>query len=84
MKPYKTLRFAIGEIPAGLRRSHSLKAEVRGVLRVLEGDLVFVDEVGSRTHVTQGKSIPIDAESSHHLEDAESASIEIDFFRTKE
>lgn len=81
MKPYKTLRFAAGKIPDGLRRSHSLKKGVRGVLRVLSGDLVFVCEAdGRRTHVTQGKTISIDAESPHHLEDSESAAVEIDFF----
>ncbi|MFT5354884.1 MAG: tellurite resistance-related uncharacterized protein [Polyangiales bacterium] len=81
MEPYKTLRFDEGKIPEGLMREHSLKAGVRGELRVTRGDLTFVDESGKRTQLSRGQVMFVAPESPHHLEEAEGAAIEIDFFR---
>lgn len=80
-EPYKTLRFAPGEIPAGLLRDHRLKADVRGTLRVTEGRLVFVDHEGQRTELARGESVSILPDMPHHLEDAETAGIEVLFYR---
>lgn len=84
MKPYKTLRFDEGKIPEGLLREHSLKAGVRGRLRVTRGELVFVDENGEKTRVPAGEHVSVRPEMPHHLEEAGHAAIEIDFFRTSE
>lgn len=84
MKPYKTLRFDVGKIPEGLLREHSLKAGVRGELRVTRGELVFVGEDGVRSRVCEGQSVFVKSQSVHHLEQAGDAAIEIDFFREDE
>lgn len=84
MKPYKTLRFDEGKIPEGLLRDHSLKAGVRGCLRVTHGELVFVDESGAKARVSAGEHVSIAPQTPHHLEDTEHATIEIDFFHAGE
>ena len=80
-EPYKTLRFGPGEIPAGLLREHRLKPDVSGRIHVREGRLVFVDHEGQRTQLAQGESHAILPDTPHHLEEAETASVEIQFFR---
>ena len=82
-EPYKTLRFAPGEIPAGLLAEHRLKADVTGQLLVTEGGLVFVDHAGDKHALLMGESITIAPASPHHLEDAETAGIEIRFYRAE-
>lgn len=83
-EPYKTLRFAPGQIPAGLLAEHRLKADVSGQLLVTEGRLVFVDHVGDKHALSQGESIAIAPASPHHLEEAETAGVEIRFYRVAE
>lgn len=80
-EPYKTLRFAPGQIPAGLLGEHRLKADVSGILLVTEGSLVFVDQAGSKRALASGESVAIAPASPHHLEDAETAGIELRFYR---
>ena len=81
VEPYKTLRFAPGEIPAGLLRDHRLKVDVSGVLHVTEGRLVFVDQQGQRHPLVQGERVSILPDTPHHLEEAQTAGIEIHFYR---
>ena len=83
-EPYKTLRFAPGEIPAGLLRDHRLKPDVSGRILVNEGHLVFVDHEGQKHALSHGESIAILPDTPHHLEEAETAGIEIQFFRAAE
>lgn len=80
-EPYRVLRFARGEIPAGLRTEHDLKAGVRAVLTVLEGSVTYVDANGARTALTEGESHPIPSQAKHHLEDADDAAIEVAFHK---
>lgn len=80
-EPYRVLRFGRGEIPEGLRSEHSLKAGVRGRLRVLEGSVVYVDAAGTRTRLAEGESLWIPPEEKHHLDDARDAAIEVAFHR---
>ena len=79
MTPYKTLRFRAGEIPAGLLKDHRLKDGVHGRLRVLRGQVVFV-EGASRVTLTEGTQHRISSKV-HHLEEVDGAHIEIDFYR---
>ncbi len=80
MEPYRTARFAAGEIPEALQREHTLKAGVHVVLTVLQGDLTFVDADGGRHPLAAGNERHVDSRP-HHLEDVEGAAIEIKFFK---
>lgn len=78
---YKTVRFERGKIPEGLRREHRLAEGVHGELRVIEGEVTFVDRDGARRVLGVGAVQAIAPGSPHHLEDADDATIEITFLR---
>ncbi len=78
---YRQVRFDVGKIPNGLLEEHRLKSGVRGVLTVVEGSVVFVDEDGSQTRLQAGDQWHIASDTPHHLEDAAAAAVEIAFFR---
>jgi len=79
--PYRTLRFAAGEIPKSLLTEHDLKRGVHGRLHVREGSLTFVDAEGGRRAVSAGGVVEIASQALHHLEDADDAAIEVELFR---
>lgn len=81
MEPYKTMRFGVGEIPAGLTREHHLKADIRGELLVTAGSLVFVDALGNKERVTENQTVHIEGGEAHHLEAVEGAAIVLRLFR---
>ena len=81
LTPYATKRFEEGQIPSGFLRSHRLKDDVRGELRVLRGTLTFVDWDHQRRRVGPGEVVHIRPGAEHHLADAETAAIELDLFR---
>ncbi len=83
MTPYKTVRFAVGEIPQGLLRRHEIREGVRAELRVLSGELTYVDET-SRVTLGVGDTQALSAGVPHWLEDAADAAIEIRFYRLGE
>lgn len=77
-----TPEFTAAEIPAGLLQEHQLASSVWGVLRVLRGSVIFVDEAaGHRRTVAAGQSQVIEPELRHHIEPSDDVALVIDFFR---
>ncbi len=77
-----TPEFTAAEIPAGLLREHQLASSVWGVLRVLQGSLVFITQAdGQRRTVVAGESQVIEPELLHHFEPSVDVTLVIDFYR---
>ncbi len=79
MRPYKTLTFGPGEIPAGLLRDHNLRAWTWGRLRVTCGALTYVDDAGS-ARLEAGDTKIIEPERLHHIEPGDGTGIQIEFY----
>ena len=78
--PYKsTPVFDENSLPAGLRRDHSTKAGVWGVIRVLEGELLF-ERGGEARTLTSGTPALILPEEKHRVEPLGRMRMQIDFY----
>jgi tellurite resistance-related uncharacterized protein len=79
-RPYKsTPVFDEVSLPAGLRRDHSTKAGVWGVIRVLEGELLFEREGETRT-LTPATPARILPEEKHRVEPLGPMRMRVDFY----
>ena len=77
-----TPEFTQDTIPDGLRAAHALAPGRWGLLHVLEGRLVFVDEVtGADEVMTAPDSRAILPELRHHVRVAGPVVCRIDFYR---
>jgi tellurite resistance-related uncharacterized protein len=77
-----TPEFTATTVPAGLLRAHQLAPEVWGVLRVIEGTVVFVAEVtGDERAVSNGQCQVIPPEVPHHVTPGPDARFVIEFHR---
>jgi tellurite resistance-related uncharacterized protein len=71
--------FDENSLPAGLRRDHSTKAGVWGVIRVLEGELLFERE--GETHIlTPAAPMLIFPEQKHRVEPWGPMRMRVDFY----
>ncbi len=77
-----TPEFTAADLPAGLLAEHHLASSVWGVLRVLQGSLIFVAEAADeRRTVASGESQVIEPETRHHIEPSDDVALVIDFYR---
>jgi tellurite resistance-related uncharacterized protein len=80
VQPYKsTSVFDETSLPAGLRRDHSTKAGVWGVIRVLEGELLFEREGETHT-LTPAAPMLILPEQKHRVEPLGAMRMRVDFY----
>lgn len=78
--PYKsTPVFDERSLPAGLRRDHSTKAGVWGVIRVLEGRLLY-ERGGETRTLTPGCPATILPEEVHRVEPLGPMRMQVDFY----
>lgn len=79
-QPYRsTPLFDEFSLPAGLRRDHSTKAGVWGVIRVIEGALLFERGGESRT-LTPATPALILPEEAHRVEPLGAMRMRVDFY----
>lgn len=77
-----TREFTVDTVPAGLLSAHQVASEVWGVLRVLEGSVVFVaEESGESRSLGAGDTQVIEPEVPHHVEPAADARFVVEFYR---
>jgi len=70
-EPYRTIGpFDAASLPAGLRRTHDLKAGTWGKVSLEQGNLGFVweDELGGRADLTAPDEIVVPPQVPHHVE----------------
>ena len=80
MNPYKsTPVFDEGSLPAALRRDHSTKAGVWGVIRVLEGELLY-EQAGEARTLTPATPALILPEEKHRVEPLGPMRMQVDFY----
>ncbi len=82
-KPYKsTPVFDAKTLPAGLRRAHSTKPGVWGVIRVLEGAVCYHVEDGSAPPALLTPATPglIHPEQLHHVEPVGAMRMQVEFY----
>ena len=81
-QPYRsTPEFDEGSLPAGLRRAHSTKAGVWGVIRVIEGSLRYGLEDGSDPiMLTPDRPGLVRPEEPHHVEPVGPFRMKVDFY----
>ena len=82
-KPYKsTPVFDAETLPAGLRRAHSTKPGVWGVIRVLEGAVCYHVEDGSAPPALLTPATPglIHPEQLHHVEPLGAMRMQVEFY----
>ena len=82
-KPYKsTPVFDAETLPAGLRRAHSTKPGVWGVIRVLEGVVCYHVEDGSAPPALLTPAAPglIHPEQLHHVEPVGAMRMQVEFY----
>lgn len=78
--PYKsTPVFDENSLPAGLRRDHNTKAGVWGVIRVLEGELLF-ERAGETRTLTPTTPALIRPEEKHRVEPLGRMRMRVDFY----
>jgi tellurite resistance-related uncharacterized protein len=77
-----TPEFTQDTIPAGLRAAHALARGRWGLLQVLAGDLVFVDETtGVEEQISAPDTRAIAPEMQHHVRVSGPVVCRIDFYR---
>ena len=80
MSPYKsTPGFDEGSLPAALRRDHSTKPGVWGVIRVLEGALLY-ERAGEIRTLTPASPALILPEETHRVEPLGPMRMQVDFY----
>jgi len=83
VEPYRTIGpFDAATLPAGLRRTHNLKAGTWGRVALEQGRLGFVweDEVGGRDDLTAPAEIVVPPQVPHHVE-GDDFRLSITFYR---
>ncbi|HEX9954299.1 MAG TPA: DUF1971 domain-containing protein, partial [Allosphingosinicella sp.] len=79
-RPYKsTPVFDEHSLPAGLRREHSTKAGVWGVIRVLDGRLRYRSGDGTRD-LEAGEQVIIEPQQPHSVEPLGAMRMQVDFY----
>ena len=79
-QPYKsTPVFDEYSLPAGLRRDHSTKAGVWGVIRVREGELLF-ERAGETRTLTPAAPALVLPEEKHRVEPLGAMRMQVDFY----
>ena len=79
--PYRsTPIFDEATIPAGLRRDHSTKAGVWGLIRILEGRLRVDYESGASRILSEGETGLIQPEEKHRVEPLGRVRMQVDFY----
>jgi tellurite resistance-related uncharacterized protein len=79
-RPYRTTPvFDQDSLPAALRRDHSTKAGVWGIIRVLEGRLRFSDADGSLV-LTPDRPGLIHPERKHRVEPIGDMAMQVEFY----
>jgi tellurite resistance-related uncharacterized protein len=80
--PYRsTPVFTNDTLPEGLRRAHSTKADVWGLLKVLKGTILYViEESGERQVVHAPQSVIILPQQLHHVEPQGVMEMQVDFY----
>lgn len=84
-EPYRTTPIFDHEtLPAALRHEHSTKADVWGLLRVLQGEvrLVFADPP-RELQVTPDRPAEIPPEAVHHVELVGPMRMQVEFYRAR-
>jgi tellurite methyltransferase len=77
-----TSELTIATLPPGLLAAHHLSSGAWGVIRVLQGHVVFVTEDdGAHRTITAGETQVVEPEVRHHIEPSDDAAIVIDFYR---
>ncbi|MEK9832752.1 MAG: DUF1971 domain-containing protein [Alphaproteobacteria bacterium] len=77
-----TPEFTQDTVPDALRASHALAAGRWGLLHVISGALVFVDEeTGAESVITAPAEWVIPPERRHHVRIPEAVTFRIDFYR---
>ena len=85
-KPYKsTPIFTEATLPAGLKKAHSTKAGIWGLLEILSGTVAYVieaNDVGPERQRTMrgGETQIIESELQHHVEPEGAIEMQIHFF----
>ena len=85
-RPYRSSPiFDAENLPAVLRRAHSTKPGVWGVIRVLEGTVRYCIEDGSVPPVLLTQATPglINPEQPHHVEPVGAMRLQVDFYDHK-
>ena len=83
MNPYKsTPVFDEGSLPAALRRDHSTKKGVWGVIRVLEGALLY-EQAGEARTLTPASPALILPEEKHRVEPLGRMRMQVDFYNAR-
>lgn len=84
-QPYRsTPEFDEASLPAGLRRAHSTKAGVWGVIRVIEGSLRYGLEDGSEPMLlTPERPGLVRPEELHHVEPIGPFRMKVDFYEAE-
>lgn len=73
--------FTNGTLPEALRRAHSTKAGVWGLLKVLRGAILYVIEASGERHVVQAPgTIVILPQQQHFVEPLGEIEMQIDFY----
>jgi tellurite resistance-related uncharacterized protein len=83
VEAYRTIGpFDAATLPAGLRRTHDLKAGTWGVVRLEQGSLGFVweDAAGGRDDLTAPAEAVIPPQVPHHVE-GDAFRLSITFYR---
>ncbi len=82
-KPYRTIGpFDAGTLPAGLRRTHDLKAGTWGLVSLERGRIGFVweDAEGGRAELVAPAEVVVPPQVPHHVE-GDDFELTITFFR---
>jgi hemoglobin len=80
--PYRsTPIFTVETLPAALRRAHSTKAGVWGLLKVLKGTIVYtVEDGGERRVVHAPGTVMILPQQLHSVEPQGEMEMQVDFY----
>jgi tellurite resistance-related uncharacterized protein len=80
--PYRsTPVFTNDTLPKGLRRAHSTKADVWGLLKVLKGTILYVtEETGERQMVQAPGTVVILPQQLHSVEPQGDMEMQVDFY----
>jgi tellurite resistance-related uncharacterized protein len=80
--PYRsTPVFTNDTLPEALRRAHSTKAGVWGLLKVLKGTILYViEETGERQMVQAPRTVVISPQQLHSVEPQGDVEMQVDFY----
>ena len=84
VEPYRTIGpFDAETLPAGLRRTHSLKEGSWGRIDLLSGELTFTweDDQGGEERLCAPAELVVPPQAAHHVEPAGQIELTITFYR---